>query len=88
MWLWLWRRLANAALIQLLARELPYAAGAALKKKKRKNKQNLSLKRTDMENGKARYGETQQWESRGSGRQEGSLDQRHLSRELRDQILF
>ena len=31
--LWLWRRLASTALIQPLAWEYPYAAGAALKKK-------------------------------------------------------
>ena len=34
MWLWLWRRLAAAALIGPLAWELPYAAGATLKRKK------------------------------------------------------
>ena len=34
---WLWYRLAAAALIQPLAWGLPYAAGAALKRKKRKN---------------------------------------------------
>ena len=33
MLLWLWYRLAAAALIQPLAWELPYAAGVALKKK-------------------------------------------------------
>ena len=32
--LWLWCRLAAAALIGPLAQELPYAAGAALKRKK------------------------------------------------------
>ena len=32
--LWLWYRLAAAALIQPLAWELPYAMGMALKKKK------------------------------------------------------
>ena len=32
--LWLWRRLAAIALIQLLAWKLPYAAGVALKRKK------------------------------------------------------
>ena len=36
--LWLWCRPAAAALIQPLAWERPYAAGAALKKKKIKNK--------------------------------------------------
>ena len=30
--LWLWHRLAAAALIRLLSWELPYAAGATLKK--------------------------------------------------------
>ena len=34
--LWLWCRLAAIALIQPLAWELPYAAGVALKKKKKK----------------------------------------------------
>ena len=33
--LWLWGRLAGTALIQLLAWELPYASGAALKAKRR-----------------------------------------------------
>ena len=32
--LWLWHKLAAAALIQPLAWELPYAAGAALKRQK------------------------------------------------------
>ena len=36
--LWLWYRPAAVALIGLLAWELPYGAGAALKKKKRKEK--------------------------------------------------
>ena len=35
LWLWLWP--AAAALIQPLAWKLPYALGAALKKKKKKN---------------------------------------------------
>ena len=39
--LWLWRRLAVLALIQPLAWEVPYAAGVALKSKKRK-KENLA----------------------------------------------
>ena len=34
--LWLWCRLAVAALIQHLAWDLPYATGAALKKKAKK----------------------------------------------------
>ena len=33
--LWLWCRLASAAPVRLLAWELPYAAGAALKKPKK-----------------------------------------------------
>ena len=37
LWLWLWHRLATAALIQPLTWELPYALGAALKKKKRRS---------------------------------------------------
>ena len=32
---WLWHRLAAAALIRPLAQELPYAAGAAVKRKKK-----------------------------------------------------
>ena len=36
--LWLWCRPAAAALIRPLACELPYAAGAALKGKKKQNK--------------------------------------------------
>ena len=36
--LWLWCRLAAVALILSLAREPPYATGAALKKQKNKNK--------------------------------------------------
>ena len=36
--LWLWCRLAAAAPIRPLAWELPYAVGAALKKKKEKQK--------------------------------------------------
>ena len=37
-WLWLWP--ADAALIQPLARKLPYATGVAQKKKKKKKKMN------------------------------------------------
>ena len=36
--LWLWCRLAATALIQPLARKLPYATGVALKKKEKKKK--------------------------------------------------
>ena len=36
--LWLWHRLAALALFQPLAWELPYAEGAALKRKKKKEK--------------------------------------------------
>ena len=36
MLLWLWCKLAATALIQLLAWELPYATGAALKRPKNK----------------------------------------------------
>ena len=36
LWLWLWRRLAAAALIQPLAWEPPYAVGVALNKTKQK----------------------------------------------------
>ena len=37
--LWLWLRLAATALIQPLAREVPYATGAALKRKRKKKNQ-------------------------------------------------
>jgi len=53
--LWLWHRLAAAALIRPLAWELPYATGAAVKKiKKRKRKEEApnagcSYKRTLVE---------------------------------------
>ena len=40
----LWCRPAAVALIQLLARELPYAAGVALKKKTKQEKRNDLLK--------------------------------------------
>ena len=36
--LWLWYRLAAVAMIQPLAWELPYAVGATLKKKKKKER--------------------------------------------------
>ena len=36
--LWLWRRPVAAALIPLLAWKLPYATGAALKRKKEKSR--------------------------------------------------
>ena len=39
--LWLWRRLASVALIQPLVFELPYAEGAALKKKKERKKKEI-----------------------------------------------
>ena len=42
----LWRRLVATALIQLLAREPPYASGAALKRQKDKKKQNKKTKKT------------------------------------------
>ena len=35
LWLWLWRRLEAAALIQPLACEFPYTMGVALKKQKK-----------------------------------------------------
>ena len=44
--LWLWRRPAAAALIQPLAWELPYAAGAALKRPKTKGFLGLILERS------------------------------------------
>ena len=47
--MWLWCRLAVAASVQLLAWELPYAAGVALKSKKlkqrnKKQKKNILLR--------------------------------------------
>ena len=41
--LWLWCRAAVAAPILLLAWELPYATGAALKKKKKRGKRAIFL---------------------------------------------
>ena len=38
--LWLWRKQAAVALIQLLAWELPYAVGEALKRQKTRKKKN------------------------------------------------
>ena len=38
-WLWLWCRPAAIAQIQPLTWELPYAAGAAVEKKRKKQKQ-------------------------------------------------
>ena len=38
---WLWRRPAAAPLIQLLAWELPYVEGVAIKKKKKKNSKSV-----------------------------------------------
>ena len=38
LWLWLWHRPSAAALIQLLAQELPYVVGTALKRSKKKKK--------------------------------------------------
>ena len=43
--LWLWHRLAAATLIQPLAWELPFAAGAALNSKKNKNKKKIKRER-------------------------------------------
>ena len=41
--LWLWRRLAAAALIQSLAvSERPYATGVAIKRKKKKKKKKVT----------------------------------------------
>ena len=39
--LWVWPRLADAALIRPLAWEFPYAARAALERKKKKNEANV-----------------------------------------------
>ena len=41
--LWLWHRLAAIALIQALAWEVLYAAGAALKRKEKKKKSNCQV---------------------------------------------
>ena len=41
--LWLWCRLPAVALIGPLARELPYAAGAALGKKKKREREKLGV---------------------------------------------
>ena len=42
--LWLWHRPAAAALIQLLAWELPYVSDAAIKRKKKRKKTQLIKK--------------------------------------------
>ena len=42
----LWRRLAAVAWIRPLAREIPHAAGAALKKRKKKKKDTVKKKNT------------------------------------------
>ena len=47
--LWLWHRPAAAAPIQPLALELPYAAGAALKKINKKTPPKLDINRKDIE---------------------------------------
>ena len=41
--LWLWRRLAGAALIRPLAWKPPYVVGASLKRQKQINKDNYVL---------------------------------------------
>ena len=41
--LWLWCRLTVAVLIRPLARELPYATGAALKRNNNNNKTGISI---------------------------------------------
>ena len=46
--LWLWRRPAATALIRPLAWEPPYAAGAALQKKKRKRKRKLGSNKYEL----------------------------------------
>ena len=43
--LWLWRPLADVALIPPLARELPYVKGSALKSKKAKKQKKKKKKR-------------------------------------------
>ena len=48
MLLWLWHRPAAVALIQPLAQELPYDAGAAIKRKKRKKENCQKLKHTQI----------------------------------------
>ena len=48
-WLWLWPRLAAAALIQPLARELSYAVSVALKSKKKKKKKKKKRKSKKVE---------------------------------------
>ena len=49
MLLWLWCRPAAAALIQLLAWELPYVPDTALKKERKKKRSNLRLKKAFFE---------------------------------------
>ena len=71
-WLWLWCRLAAAAPIQALAWEPPYAAGAALKRQKKRKKKRwgncVCLKAEGgglRTGGPAGAGETGCWESKG-----------------------
>ena len=52
--LWLWYKLAAAVPIQLLALELPYAVGGALKSKKKKKKKNKKRKIRKKKNQKKR----------------------------------
>ena len=49
--LWLWRRPAAIALIRPLARELPYASGAALKKGEKRKKKNKKRGKWIIKNG-------------------------------------
>ena len=50
----LWCRLASEALIRPLARELPYAAGLALKKQKKKKKKKREKEKKEKEKEKER----------------------------------
>ena len=59
--LWMWRRLAAAALIQPLAWELPYATGVAVKRRK-KEKTNKETKNQTCD---CQQGEEREWDGLG-----------------------
>ena len=54
---WLWCRLAATAPIQPLAWELPYAIGAALKRKQQQNKQTKKKTRSESRSPAHTHGE-------------------------------
>ena len=65
MWLWLWCRLTDAAPFRPLAWELPYAAGAALKSKKKEGRKERKGRKRKKENKKTNISETHRAKSTG-----------------------